>query len=474
MHILTVEAGVPEEVATWIMENDIGPRCECPADYAKLFPAEGVTEGIKVDILAAQQPPISTDGFKGRKIAGRLHTAWDYCCQDHAGEAQRLAAPNPDEDEHAEKPWPEPRKLSCHEAVKAAYGGLALQPDQVPSDLIMNRMDKYWKDKKATLLQLDKMKNQADHELIFAAPPKEKDTGISCGQTSLVMRTGPHSLPEVPLGTVEQVLQAIQTMANGWVLLGTRTVPSKKAKSADSNAEAVREWGITENIAWPAFVRRMVQAARSLGDSESSLVQYARVRERQTRQMACSLWREEGYPWGEAMQKVWTQDMAVFWTVTMQSNAFGLQVSLPGITDVSPEAQGGVRAAKRPRSPPSPRQGPPQRGTKRDNQQPSDRPTSRIPKDLLNVKNEKLEQWMLCYDFNGPGCRAGRPSECPLRRLHRCGFRLKDGTFCGATGHSKADCPSNPRNGGHGSKAKQRSDLVAGRGSWMRSSRKGH
>ena len=104
--------------------------------------------GPQIDILSAQSPPINTDGFKGRKIAGRLQVAWDYCCQDHAGEAQRLAAPPKQEDDFVDKAWSDDRKDSCHENVKKSYGGLILSPDQHPSDFIMNRLDNYWRDKK--------------------------------------------------------------------------------------------------------------------------------------------------------------------------------------------------------------------------------------------------------------------------------------------------------------------------------------
>ena len=90
-------------------------------------------------------------------------------------------------------------------------------------------------------------------------------------------------------------------MSNGWVLLGTRKVRSKLKRDDQDQPVLVYEWGITEGIAWPAFVRRMVNAARALGDSEAGLVRYARVRERQTRQIAVNYWKDEGYPWSEAM-----------------------------------------------------------------------------------------------------------------------------------------------------------------------------
>ena len=79
----------------------------------------------------------------------------------------------------------------------------------------------------------------------------------------------------------------------------------------------------------------MVAGARALGDSEANVARYARARERQTRSTALKLWTDEDYPWCEAMKQAWEKDMAVFWAATMTPNAFGLQVSIPGITDTA-------------------------------------------------------------------------------------------------------------------------------------------
>ena len=315
------------------------------------------------------------------------------------------------------------------------------------------------------------MKTQADAELVISAPPKENQVGVSCGSASLFMRSGPAELPDVPLGTVELVLQAIQVMSNGWLLIGTRRMPSSKHKAPNGDPEQVHEWGITENIAWPSFVRSMVQSARSLGDSEASLVRYVRVRERQTRHVACKLWKEQKMPWGEAMQQAWTKDMSILWTVTAQSNAFGVRVSLPGITDVDdPKVPCIDHGEKRQRSPPSPRR---RRSTSPPMRRPEKKKQAKIPKELLNISNDKLEQWMLCSDFNGHGCDAEKPSLCPRGRLHRCSFKCSDGVFCGATGHGRDGCPSHPKNGGNGHKARAavKAALSSGRGRSSRSAK---
>ena len=53
----------------------------------------------------------------------------------------------------------------------------------------------------------------------------------------------------MPLGTVEQVLQAIQVMAFGWLLLGARRLPSVTHKTTGGLSEMVYDWGLTENVA---------------------------------------------------------------------------------------------------------------------------------------------------------------------------------------------------------------------------------
>ena len=116
------------------------------------------------------------------------------------------------------------------------------------------------------------------------------------------------------------------------------------------------------------------------------------------------------------MTKVWTQDMAVLWTVTLQSNAFGLQVSIPGLTDNDHEQD-----RKRPRrddwaqpsrsSSPNEgfRQGAGGRNQQQNNQQ-GDLPSS------------QLQRWMLCDAFNSKRGCAHKGSACPHQKQHRCSY----------------------------------------------------
>ena len=121
LHILKEDARVPPEVAEWIVRNEAGPLCESPADFAQLWTTDTVANGPGVDVLDRWSPPIDTSTFAGRKLAGRLKTAWDYCCQDLAGEAKLLAAPPKPEDETETQLWPDVRRQSCEETVFKLY-----------------------------------------------------------------------------------------------------------------------------------------------------------------------------------------------------------------------------------------------------------------------------------------------------------------------------------------------------------------
>ena len=116
MHILVQEVGVDEAIATWVITGENGPQCESPSDFAKLWTSSTATTGPKVDILDNLESPIDTTTFKGRKIMGRLQTAWDYCCHDHAGEAKALAEPPMAEEE--DQLWPDLRRSTCEAAVQ--------------------------------------------------------------------------------------------------------------------------------------------------------------------------------------------------------------------------------------------------------------------------------------------------------------------------------------------------------------------
>jgi len=443
-HILVNEASVDEDVVKFMMEAEAGPQIECPADLAKLWTEATSTDGPATDILANLTPPIDKAGFKGRRLIGRLLTAWDYAKADHAGHAVALAAPEVPEIEPAfeDGPWPEARKGLCTKAVRDAYGGLSFDLDQVPNDMIMNRLDRMFRDRKTALLQLDKMRHQAEHELIIAAVPKEQEL-LTTGTTSLFMRSGAKDLPEIPLGSIEQVLHALQVMSNGWVLLGTGTKDSKLKNKPDGTPEQVREWGLTEGMAWPAFCRRMAQGAMKLGDSEGQVVRYLRVRERQTRQLAVKLWSEEAWPWGEAMVKVWQQEMAVLWTVTMQSNAFGFQVSIPGLTDKTFDMNSNKRQRFDDWSHPdaSSSNGPPRRERGgRNQQQPQQQ------QHQGDLPSSQLQAWMLCTAFNSKKGCTHKGRDCPQQKQHRCSFVTASGP-CGAKGHGAANCPNRGGNG---------------------------
>ena len=220
----------------------------------------------------------------------------------------------------------------------------------------------------------------------------------------------------------------MEVMANGWLLLGTQEAESQLIRSRDEPAK-VRDFDINDCTAWTRHARKMARAARQNGDSEATIVRYLRVREHQTRQVAIKYWRDQKYPWGEALKQALAFEMAVLWTITAQTNTYGVQVNIPGITDVIDQEDRGRKRARSPRRSPTPpphNYPPPKRQGER---QPPRKEHNTIPKEYLGIASKNLQAYMLCTDFNGRGCRCDKPSLCPQGKLHRCSFVLSDGTL---------------------------------------------
>ena len=166
VHILVQEAEVTASIAEWIISHEDGPQCESPADFAQLWTDEAAKLGPKVDVLDRIDPPIDSTTFAGRRIAGRLRTAWTFCAQDVAGEAKMRAEPAKAEEHGELQPWPDARRQSCTDEVLRLYKAI-FRPEQIPASAIMNRLDRLWRDRSPELLQLARMKTQADYELLL-------------------------------------------------------------------------------------------------------------------------------------------------------------------------------------------------------------------------------------------------------------------------------------------------------------------
>ena len=100
-----------------------------------------------------------------------------------------------------------------------------------------------------------------------------------------------------------------------------------------------------------------------------------------------------GWPWGEAMTEAWTKDMGIYCTVTMASNAYGVRVSIPGITDADEEdtpqrSKGSKRNADE-----EWRQQQPQKGAGKLERADlkTKKEISKNPKELQGLPSEKLE-----------------------------------------------------------------------------------
>ena len=168
-HMLVQEAHVQEAIADWILSHEDGPQCESPADFAQLWTEDAVSQGAKVDVLDLIVPPIDATTFAGRRTAGRLRTAWTFCTQDVAGDAKLRAEPAKKDTNEEMQPWCDERRKTCTEEVLRIYK-VIYKPEQIPASNIMHRMDRLWRDRSAELVQLARMRTQADQELLLQAP----------------------------------------------------------------------------------------------------------------------------------------------------------------------------------------------------------------------------------------------------------------------------------------------------------------
>ena len=51
-----------------------------------------------------------------------------------------------------------------------------------------------------------------------------------------------------------------------------------------------------------------------------------------------------------------------------------------------------------------------------------------------------LKLWMCCPDYNDKTKKCSKERSCPHRKLHRCTFKMPDGTLCGNPSHGKDNC----------------------------------
>ena len=113
----------------------------------------------------------------------------------------------------------------------------------IPNLYIMNRLDRNWRNKSPELIQLAKMKNNAEHELIIEKPVKETHICPTVGNVALFLKSAPVELPETSLVTTEQTLEAITVMSYGWLMLGTRMVASSEPVTVGSPQNTRKRMG---------------------------------------------------------------------------------------------------------------------------------------------------------------------------------------------------------------------------------------
>ena len=439
-YILTTEAKLDQGVVDFIMTAKEGPECASPGDFATLWSASSLQEGLESMVMPHVPSPPASGSWAYLKLRGRLEQAWVLCSKDFSGTAEHAAKP-PEADDGRDKPWPEAEKTTAHDKLLAAWG-LVFSSALVPNDPMMNRMARNWRSKSSEAMLLEKMKDQESFELVISKPPTSKEIA-----PNLFHVDGTINIEDQDLSKLDKVLHAMHLMANGWLILGTDYVKSKTQVDDDNKPIMVRDCEQSDNIEWLEFCRRQVNALLDKNGQPAGgvlKVAYLRERERQTRVKAIELWRLKKWPWSEAMRRCWEKELAQLWAISPAHPAAGPMVVIPGITDQNFQQQ-----AKRQRI--------------EDGQPTGGRPSqseSTVPKAWANLKNSDLKAHMLCRAFNSASGCTEKQRSCPEGKLHRCNS-LVDGNLCGSqncTGPhcSRAAPKGNPKGRGKGKKGRGR------------------
>ena len=141
----------------------------------------------------------------------------------------------------------------------------------------------------------------------------------------------------------------------------------------------------------------------------------------------------------------------MLWTVTKLSNAFGIQVSIPGITDEPTNTLAIMDRLD-------------QDGEdwkRRRQEQP------RFPRHLLNIKSQDLRPEMCCPAWNSGGCTQ-KQTDRPHQLLHRCSWTeqgyLYGSMKHGKRGHLEATGHRGGKGGGKGGKGSKGKGGKGGKG----------
>ena len=124
------------------------------------------------------------------------------------------------------------------------------------------------------------MRNQVDYKLIMEMEPERKTEHVV--ENIIIVHEHGANIPDIPLKTLEQVLEAIRLMANGWALTGTRELRSMKTKDpCDPTKFAMtRDCTYDEAMGWERYC---VAKAKQRPGPVSETVAYMRAREHENR-----------------------------------------------------------------------------------------------------------------------------------------------------------------------------------------------
>ena len=153
--------------------------------------------------------------------------------------------------------------------------------------------------------------------LVSNTPTVDHEIRRQLGEVSVVVSGGGSKvLPDLPLDSTLLLLRAHRAMKHLWAMTGTARVASK----ADPT-KLVIEAPYEAMLRYHSFFETKVQEHPSHRRGQiAEVLRWAVDRDRRTRTGAKELYHDDGFSWGEAMERA-QQELSVLWTVTEDAKA---------------------------------------------------------------------------------------------------------------------------------------------------------
>jgi hypothetical protein len=396
--VLAKECKLEEVVVKYITET---MNLTSVSDFAGVFTQENHSASVKSDIID------NIDSVKGNVAqCSRVRNAWEICRAELDASLKRKS-------NNAAVDLDEPLDDVMRKEIGANFEKLysfKIPEEFTPSATLMGRLYRELKNSTISVHDLTKVKTAVVNDAII--PKKRKVFG-----DFMMTMNGEEDDIHSSIGSPLQVILALTTLLNGYALCGTTQVDSKKTEKIKVKMAAYGDM--------QRYLSFVSQQANNHPGPPSKTTMWLLDRDTRTRSAARSL-VADGYPLGEALIDVMEKKMAVLWEVDGTSDVPNtsqrLAKSLNYGHDLSVYAIQDGQAALRPAAAAAAGQ----------YRQP--------PQGEHQFRQHAAGANQLCIPFNDyRGCTL-KQKDCPTGSLHRCNYKLADGSICNAWQHNRTNC----------------------------------